>query len=260
RHQDTATATIDATAAAEQLPVIQLRDLHYTYPGQRPALNGLNLDIHPGEMLAIVGPSGAGKSTLFNLLLGFLVPRHGQILIGNLPLSAMQAEHWRTRLAWLPQKVTLFPGTVADNIRLGQAATPDAIREAARLAQAHEFISALPQAYDTPVGEAGHGLSGGQIRRLGLARAFLRNASLVLLDEAGASLDRDSEARIEAALQTLRRRCTLILIAHRLQTAQHADRIAVMEQGRISATGTHAELLAGSALYRQLVAAGGDMP
>ncbi|HPE60274.1 MAG TPA: thiol reductant ABC exporter subunit CydD [Thiolinea sp.] len=259
RSLDAQNETQDAgiTAATVPLPPIRLQRLHYTYPGQRPALHDLSLDIRPGEMLAIVGPSGAGKSTLFHLLMGFLAPQSGQILIGDTPLSALETAQWRTRLAWLPQKPTLFPGTVAENICLGQAATAEAVRAAAQQAQAHDFISTLPQAYDTRVGEAGQGLSGGQIRRLALARAFLRDAPLVLLDEASASLDHDSEARISLALQTLRRQRTLILIAHRLQTVQDADRIVLMEQGRISASGTHTGLLQHSAPYRQLVRAYG---
>jgi ATP-binding cassette subfamily C protein CydD len=239
---------------------IKLDSLTFTYPDGRNALQNLSLDIHPNETLAIVGPSGAGKTTLINLLMGFLQAQSGQILIGDAPLSAIAPEVWRKQFAWLPQKPQLFPGTVADNIRLGNPqASIAAVQAAAEQAQAHAFIAALPQGYDTLVGEAGQGLSGGQIQRIALARAFLKDAPLVILDEATANLDRESEMLVHTAVRQLAQGRTLIMIAHRLSTVRDADRIAVIDHGQVVQTGTHTELLETSSLYRQMVQAyGGD--
>jgi ATP-binding cassette subfamily C protein CydD len=173
-------------------------------------------------------------------------------------LNTIAPETWRKQFAWLPQKPQLFPGTVADNIRLGQPqASLDAVQAAAEQAQAHAFIRALPQGYDTVIGEAGQGLSGGQIQRIALARAFLKDAPLVILDEATANLDRESETLVQAAVQKLAVGRTLIMIAHRLRTVQDADRIAVMDDGQVVQTGTHAELLQTSPVYQQMVNAYG---
>lgn len=234
------------------------RSLTFTYPDGRTALNNLSLDIHPHETLAIVGASGAGKTTLINLLMGFLQPQSGQILIGDTPLTAITPETWRKQLAWLPQKPQLFPGTVADNIRLGNpTATLAQVQAAAEQAYAAEFIVKLPQGYDTLIGEAGQGLSGGQVQRIALARAFLKDAPLVILDEATANLDRASETLVQAGVERLAQGRTLVMIAHRLRTVQTADRIVVLEQGQVAVVGTHAELLANSALYQQMQAAYG---
>jgi len=235
-----------------------LQNLSFTYPDARTALSNLSLDIHPNETLAIVGASGAGKTTLINLLMGFLQPQSGQILIGDVPLTAIAPETWRKQLAWLPQKPQLFPGTVADNIRLGNpSATLAQVQTAAEQAYAAEFIVKLPQAYDTLIGEAGQGLSGGQVQRIALARAFLKDAPLVILDEATANLDRASETLVQAGVERLAQGRTLVMIAHRLRTVQTADRIVVLDQGTVSAIGTHAELLANSPLYQQMQAAYG---
>ncbi|UOG91595.1 MAG: thiol reductant ABC exporter subunit CydD [Candidatus Thiothrix sulfatifontis] len=235
-----------------------LQNLSFTYPDARTALSNLSLDIHPNETLAIVGASGAGKTTLINLLMGFLQPQSGQILIGNTPLTAISPEVWRKQLAWLPQKPQLFPGTVADNIRLGNpTATLAQVQAAAEQAYAAEFIVKLPHGYDTLIGEAGQGLSGGQVQRIALARAFLKDAPLVILDEATANLDRASETLVQAGVERLAQGRTLVMIAHRLRTVQAADRIVVLDQGQVSAIGTHAELLENSPLYRQMQAAYG---
>jgi ATP-binding cassette subfamily C protein CydD len=237
---------------------IRFEAVSYRYPDGRQGVQGLDLEIRPGETLALVGPSGAGKSTLVNLLLGFLQPQSGRILVGDTPLAEIDAAAWRRQLAWLPQRPRLFPGTVADNIRLG---APDAglpaVQAAATRAQAAGFVAALPQGWDTRVGEAGHGLSGGQVQRIALARAFLRAAPLVVLDEATAHLDRDSETRVLAALQALAASTTLVMIAHRLHTVRTADRIAVLEDGRVVQTGTHAGLLQSSPQYRRWTQAAG---
>ncbi|SEA30298.1 ATP-binding cassette, subfamily C, CydD [Thiothrix caldifontis] len=237
---------------------VTISNISFTYPDARTALSNLSLDIHPNETLAIVGASGAGKTTLINLLMGFLQPQSGQILIGDTPLTAIAPEIWRKHLAWLPQKPQLFPGTVADNIRLGNpTATLTQVQAAAEQAYAAEFIVKLPQGYDTLIGEAGQGLSGGQVQRIALARAFLKDAPLVILDEATANLDRASETLVQAGVERLAQGRTLVMIAHRLRTVQTADRIVVLDQGTVSAIGTHAELLESSPLYQQMQAAYG---
>jgi ATP-binding cassette subfamily C protein CydD len=175
-------------------------------------------------------------------------------------LQALAADAWRRQLAWVPQKPQLFPGTVADNIRLGvPRASLQAVRAAAALAEARDFIEALPQGWDTRVGEAGQGLSGGQVQRIALARAFLKDAPLVILDEPTANLDVDSETRVQAAVRTLAAGRTLIVIAHRLRTVRDADRIAVLNQGQVLQTGTHAELLQSSPLYQRMLTAYGGV-
>lgn len=235
---------------------LHLQDLSFTYPDGRQGLDRVNLAIYPGETLALVGSSGAGKTTLVNLLLGFLSPTSGQILINDTPLSAIPAATWRQQLAWLPQKPQLFPNTVLENIRLGQPhANLEIVELAAHQAQAHGFILDLDQGYNTLIGEAGQGLSGGQTQRIALARAFLKNAPLVILDEATAHLDAKSEALIQTAIKRLAQERTVVMIAHRLSTIREADRIAVMEQGRIVAIGTHTRLQQSSVPYQQMLAA-----
>jgi ATP-binding cassette subfamily C protein CydD len=222
-------------------------------------LRGLSLAIRPGERLALVGPSGAGKSTVVNLLLGFIRPDSGEIRVGETPLDTIDIEDWRRHLAWVPQNPRLFHGTLLDNIRLGE---PDAaieqVRQAARLARADEFIERLPQGYGTFVGERGQGLSGGQIRRIALARAFLRDARLVILDEPTASLDLESERQIAAGIESLSRGRTLLIIAHRLQTVREADRILVLDEGKVEEEGSHADLMRREGLYRCMVSSTGS--
>jgi len=240
---------------------IRFEAVSFRYPDGRQAVQDIDLVIRPGETLALVGASGAGKTTLINLLMGFLQPQGGLIRVGGVPLQDIAPEAWRRQLAWLPQKPQLFPGSITDNIRLGMpSAGREAIQQAATLAQAVDFIEALPQGWDTRVGEAGQGLSGGQVQRIALARAFLRDAPLVILDEPTANLDLDSEARVHAAVRTLAAGRTLILIAHRLRTVREADCIVVLDDGRIVQTGTHAELLQSSPLYRHMLNAYGGAP
>jgi len=208
--------------------------------------------------LALVGSSGAGKTTLIQVLMGFLPLQHGQIWLGDTPLSQVALDAWWQQIAWLPQQPQLFTGTVAENIALGQAIDEKRVQQAAAQAQAHEFIQALPQAYATRIGEAGHGLSGGQLQRIGLARAFYKDAPLVILDEATANLDRDSERQIQQALQKLAEGRTVIMIAHRLSTVRHADRIAVLENGALVDVGTHTALLQDCPAYQAMLQAYGD--
>ncbi|MGD2205722.1 MAG: thiol reductant ABC exporter subunit CydD, partial [Anaerolineae bacterium] len=233
-------------------PGICFDSVHYAYnDGQRPALGGLSFDVSPGETVALVGPSGAGKSTVAYLLLRFVEPDRGKITLGDQPLAA-----WREQIAWVPQNPYLFHGTVAENIRLGRPdATPDEVTRAARQAHAHQFIQALPQGYDTNIGERGARLSGGEAQRLALARAFLKDAPLLILDEATANLDPAIEALVQETLVRLMRGRTVILIAHRLSTVLHADRILVMDGGRVVEEGTHAVLMERDGLYRRLVCA-----
>lgn len=233
---------------------IQLAGLSYRYPDGRQALSDINLTIQAGETVALVGASGAGKSTLVSMLLGFLSPTSGQVLIGDVALDDLDVAEWRKQLAWVPQQPQLFSGTVADNIRLGDAAADmSRVAAAAQQAGADDFIRELPESYQTLVGEAGRGLSGGQLQRLAVARAFLRDAPLVILDEATAHLDSETEQRLQQAINRLAEGRTVIMIAHRLQTVQQADRIVVLEQGRIADVGTHAELLRTSERYQHML-------
>ena len=239
---------------------LHLADLHFSYGEGREALSGLNLDIRPGERLALVGASGAGKTTLVQLLLGFLTPTAGTLSVNGRDLRDWPMDDWRRHLAWVPQQPRLFQGTIGANIRLGipaddPRAHPDAVRTAARLARADGFIEALPAGYETPVGERGAGLSGGQIQRIALARAFLRDAPLVILDEATANLDPESERLVQEGIDDLARGRTLIAVAHRLDTVRKADRILVLDQGRVVESGDHETLLARDGPYRRLLRA-----
>ena len=233
---------------------LRFADVHYAYEEQRPALNGVSFEIHSGQKIALVGPSGAGKSTIANLLLRFVDAGSGEITINGRTLQDIPAQDWRRQVAWVPQRPYLFNATVAENIRLGHAgATMEEVVVAAQKANAHEFILSLPQGYDTVIGEHGARLSGGQAQRLSLARAFLKNAPLLVLDEATANLDTESEELTVAAIEKLMRERTVLFIAHRLNTVYDADQIIVLDAGKIVETGTHHGLMQRSGLYRKLV-------
>lgn len=235
--------------------LIRFQEVSYSYPGERPALDRLSLEIRPGERLTLVGPSGAGKSTVVNLLLAFARADAGQIWVGDRTLGDLDLEAWRRHLAWVPQTPRLFHGTLLDNIRLGRPdATLDEVRAAAQLARADSFIERLPHAYQTLVGERGQGLSGGEIRRIALARAFLRDAPLVILDEPTGSLDKESERQVVAGIERLAEGRTLVTIAHRLASVRGADRVLVLHQGRVAESGSPEDLARRDGPYLGLIA------
>ncbi|MGC9270488.1 thiol reductant ABC exporter subunit CydD [Acidiphilium sp.] len=250
-------------AAIEQpiaiaLPAAPLRisfeHVDFAYQPDDPTLTDISFTLARGERVALVGPSGAGKTTISHLLLGFLAPQGGCIRINGTDLREIDEATWLRRVAWLPQRPTLFHGSVIDNIRLGLDADEAAVRAAARLAHADDFIAGLPHGYATILGDRGQGLSGGEIQRIALARAFLKNADLVVLDEAAASLDPATAAMITAAIARLAQDRATLVIAHHLDSVADADRILVLDHGRIIEAGTHRSLLDRAGLYAEMQA------
>jgi len=230
-------------------------DVHFAYPSRpgRSALHGLSFNVSPGETVAIVGPSGAGKSTVFSLLLRFYDPQQGAVMIDGVDAHSTDPHELRKRLAIVPQDVTIFAASIHDNIAFGRPeATREEVRAAAIAAQADEFIARLDKGYDTQVGERGITLSGGQRQRIAIARAILKNAPVLLLDEATSALDAESETLVQKALDGLMTGRTTLVIAHRLATVLKADRILVMDQGRVVEEGTHQTLIRDGGIYAKL--------
>lgn len=236
--------------------LVQFNDVHFAYPSRQdlPVLKGVNFTANPGETVAIVGPSGAGKTTLTALILRFYDIDRGEILVDNRPINQYDLTHLRSQMAIVPQDVILFGGTIRENIAYGDTeANFESIQEAARKANALEFIESFPQGYDTVVGERGIQLSGGQRQRIAIARAVLRDPAILILDEATSSLDSESERLVQEALDKLMKGRTSFVVAHRLSTIKNADKILVVDGGKIVETGTHNELIAREdGLYRNL--------
>jgi ATP-binding cassette subfamily B protein len=229
-----------------------LEGVSFAYNPEKPVLHNLSLRIAPGQVVALVGPSGAGKSTLFSLLLRFNTAQRGRVLLDGQDLADLQARELRRAVALVPQQSRVFSGTVAEAIAFGRPASSDQVREAARLANADGFIKALPGGYGARLEEGGSNLSGGQLQRLAIARAVLGNPAVLLLDEATSALDAEAEEAVQRGLDQAMAGRTVLVIAHRLSTVQEADRILVLESGRIVEEGNHDSLMARGGRYRDL--------
>jgi subfamily B ATP-binding cassette protein MsbA len=231
---------------------IHFENVDFSY-GDKPVLQNINLQIKPGQLVALVGASGSGKTTVANLLLRFYDPARGAIRIGGVDIREVSTRDLRNQIAVVTQENILFNDTVRKNIELGRpGATSEEIISAAKHANAHDFIVEKPDGYGTVVGEKGVLISGGQRQRLAIARAVLRNAPILILDEATSALDTESERAVQSALDELMQGRTTLCIAHRLSTILHADLIVVLDQGRIVETGTHSELIKRGGVYQKL--------
>jgi subfamily B ATP-binding cassette protein MsbA len=240
---------------------IRFENVGFTYQGsQRPALSGFNLTLPAKQTTALVGQSGSGKTTLANLIARFYEPQQGRILLDGTPLEQIELHNLRDQIAYVSQNVVLFNDTLAANIAYGRSdIDEDAIVAAAKAAHAWEFIEKLPQGLHTPVGDQGASLSGGQRQRIAIARAFLKNAPILIMDEATSALDNESEKQIQLAMQELRRNRTVVIIAHRLSTIENADQIAVLDHGQLVELGRHAQLLQQRGAYARLYQQGDEL-
>jgi len=250
--------TLDAPDALDASAVtghVRFESVSFSYGDDRRVLDEVSFEARPGELIALVGVTGAGKTTIASLIPRFFEPTHGRVLVDEVDVSRYSLRSLRERIALVPQQPVLFSGTIADHIRYGRLqASDEEVEAAARAAHSHDFITTLPNGYHTPVAEAGATLSGGERQRLGIARALVKNAPILILDEPTSSLDALSEAGVFDALRRLRRGRTTIVIAHRLSTIRTATRILVLHEGQLMAQGTHDELLASNVLYRRMCA------
>jgi len=229
-----------------------LDQVSFGYDPAKPVLHGVTLHAQPGQVVALVGPSGAGKSTLFSLLLRFNIAQTGQVLLDQQNLVDLRARDLRQAIALVPQQSSVFSGTVAEAIAFGRSASPEDIRQAARVANASGFIEALPGGYASRIEERGSNFSGGQLQRLAIARAVLGNPAVLLLDEATSALDAEAEEAVQKGLQQAMKGRTVVVIAHRLSTVQEADQIVVLDAGRIVERGSHTQLMTSGGRYREL--------
>ena len=248
---------VQESPEARPLPPLQgrvvFRGVSFSYAGGESVLHDVNLEIAPGEVVALVGPSGAGKTSIANLLMRFYDPAAGEVEVDGHDVRQVTLESLRSQIGLVPQETILFGGTIKENILYGRAdATDEEVIEAAKAANAHQFISALPNGYGSEVGERGVKLSGGQRQRIAVARALLKNPRILILDEATSSLDAESEALVQEALERLMKGRTTLVIAHRLSTIRRATRIVVLSDGRVVEQGTHQELLAARGMYSRL--------
>ena len=232
---------------------VVFEDVNFAYPDRSEIINGLNIEIKPGTTQAIVGPTGSGKTTLIRLLLRFHDPTSGKILLDGKDLKSLKMKDLRSAISLVTQTITLFPGTVMQNIAYGKAgATEEEIIESAKVAEAHSFIMSLPDGYNTQIGEGGHKLSGGQRQRLSIARAVLKDAPILVLDEATSSVDNETEEALQKSLEIISKDRTTIVIAHRLSTIRYSDSIIVLDDGKVVESGTHEELLDNKSQYFRL--------
>ncbi|AIQ97174.1 ATP-binding protein of ABC transporter [Prochlorococcus sp. MIT 0801] len=229
---------------------LSFKDVFFSYNDDKEVIKKINLDIDNGKITALVGPSGAGKSTIFSLILKFIEPSNGSIFIDNYNLNRVNTNHLRRLIGIVPQKTFIFSGTISEAIRFGRPATKANIVNAARIANAHDFIEELPDGYETFIEERGSNLSGGQLQRISIARALLGDPTILLLDEATSALDAESEESVQKGLQQAMHNRTVLVIAHRLSTIQKADKIAVIEKGEVLEVGSHKELINRQGRYK----------